>query len=194
MEREQGSTPVDVPEMQTAVQSIMDRIKNKDPDQYSDLLLSIGDQAEFLNNKTFQIICLTYVQYVHTINYMKFEWDKNKNSENIQKHKIDFNDVVEVFQQGRRIKMKPDTSKKKSKTDWDKLNSMSDSEINYSDIPELNESFFKNGKLRMPKTKPRISIRLDPDVLEWFKSHGVGYQTRINAVLRMYMEAHKQNQ
>ena len=90
--------------------------------------------------------------------------------------------------------MKPDASKKKSKTDWDKLNSMSDSEINYSDIPELNESFFQNGKLRMPKTKPRISIRLDPDVLEWFKSHGVGYQTRINAVLRMYMEARKQNQ
>jgi len=70
---------------------------------------------------------------------------------------------------------------------------MSDSEINYSDIPELDESFFKNGTLRMPKTKPRISIRLDRDVLEWFKSHGVGYQTRINAVLRMYMEAHKQN-
>jgi len=100
----------------------------------------------------------------------------------------------ELFQQGRRIKMKPDASKKKSKTDWDKSNSMSDSEINYSAIPELDESFFKNGKLRMPKTKPRISIRLDRDVLEWFKSHGVGYQTRINAVLRMYMEAHKQNQ
>lgn len=90
--------------------------------------------------------------------------------------------------------MKPDNSKKKSKTDWDKLNNMSDSEINYSDIPKLNKSFFKNGELRMPKAKPRISIRLDSDVLEWFKSYGAGYQTRINAVLRMYMEAHKQNQ
>lgn len=89
--------------------------------------------------------------------------------------------------------MKPDNLKKKSKTDWDKLNNMSDSKINYSDIPELNKSFFKNGKLRMPKNKPRISIRLDSDVLEWFKSHGAGYQTRINAVLRMYMEAHKEN-
>jgi len=90
--------------------------------------------------------------------------------------------------------MKPDNSRKKSKTDWDKLNNMPDSEINYSDTPELNKAFFKNGKLRMPKTKPRISIRLDSDVLEWYKSHGTGYQTRINAVLRMYMEAHKQNQ
>ena len=66
-------------------------------------------------------------------------------------------------------------------------------EINYSDIPELGASFFKSGKLRMPKAKPRISIRLDADILEWFKSHGNGYQTRINAVLRMYMEAHRQN-
>ena len=89
--------------------------------------------------------------------------------------------------------MKTNNSKKKSKTDWDKLNSMSDSEINYSDIPELGDSFFKTGKLKMPKTKPRISIRLDADVLEWFKSYGTGYQTRINAVLRMYMETHKQN-
>lgn len=90
--------------------------------------------------------------------------------------------------------MKANNSKKKSKTDWDKLNSMPDSDINYSDVPELGDSFFKNGKLRMPKTKPRISIRLDGDVLEWFKSSGTGYQTRINAVLRMYMEAHKHNQ
>ncbi len=73
------------------------------------------------------------------------------------------------------------------------MNNLSDLDINYSDIPELGKSFFKAGELRMPKVKPRISIRLDPDVLEWFKSHGAGYQTRINAVLRMYMETHKNN-
>ena len=58
--------------------------------------------------------------------------------------------------------MKTGNLKKKSKTDWNKLNSISDSEINYPDIPELDVSFFKKGKLQMPKTKPRISIRLDP--------------------------------
>lgn len=88
--------------------------------------------------------------------------------------------------------MKPGSSKEKSKTDWDKLENMPDSDIDYSDIPELDESFFKKAKLRMPKAKPLISIRLDPDVLEWFKSFGAGYQTRINAVLRMYMEANRQ--
>jgi len=89
--------------------------------------------------------------------------------------------------------MKAKPSKKKSKTDWDKLHSMSDSDIDYSDIPPLDSEFFKKGELRMPKTKPLISIRLDSDVLEWFKSQGAGYQTRMNAVLRMYMEAHNES-
>jgi hypothetical protein len=52
--------------------------------------------------------------------------------------------------------------------------------------------FCKKGELRMPKTKPLISTRLDSDILEWFKSQGAGYQTRMNAVLRMYMEAHNE--
>lgn len=89
--------------------------------------------------------------------------------------------------------MKAKPSKKKSKTDWDKLKNMSDTDIDYSDIPPLDSEFFKKGKLRMPKTKPLISIRLDSDVLEWFKSQGTGYQTRMNAVLRMYMEAHNES-
>ena len=89
--------------------------------------------------------------------------------------------------------MKAKSSKKKSKTDWDKLHNMPDTDIDYSDIPALDSDFFKRGKLRMPKSKSLISIRMDPDVLEWFKSQGAGYQTRMNAVLRMYMEAHKHN-
>ena len=89
--------------------------------------------------------------------------------------------------------MKVKFIRKKSKTDWDKLNSMSDSEIDYSDIPKLAKEIFQKGKLRMPKSKPLISIRLDSDILEWFKSLGTGYQTRINAVLRMYMEAHEKH-
>jgi uncharacterized protein (DUF4415 family) len=89
--------------------------------------------------------------------------------------------------------MKTKPSKKKSNTDWDKLYNMSDTDIDYSDIPPLDSEFFKKGELRMPKTKPLISIRLDSDVLEWFKSQGAGYQTRMNAVLRMYMEAHNES-
>ena len=90
--------------------------------------------------------------------------------------------------------MKAKDYKKKSGTDWDKLNAMSDEDIDYSDIPALDENFFSKGKLRIPKTKPLISIRIDSDVLSWFKSMGSGYQTRMNAVLRMYMKAHRHNE
>ena len=68
---------------------------------------------------------------------------------------------------------------------------MKDGEIDTSDIPPLDEAFFANAEIRMPQTKPSITIRLDPDVLEWFKDQGKGYQTRINSVLRRYVEAQK---
>jgi uncharacterized protein (DUF4415 family) len=70
---------------------------------------------------------------------------------------------------------------------------MSDEDIDYSDIPPLDEEFFKNAKLvkRKPRTE-QISIRIDTEVLEWFKeqAEGKGYQTLINDVLRTYVQHH----
>ncbi|MGV0877729.1 BrnA antitoxin family protein [Martelella sp. FLE1502] len=62
-----------------------------------------------------------------------------------------------------------------------------DDDIDYSDIPELDEAFFREAKLVDPVAKTQITMRLDSDVLEWFRSQGKGYQTRINAVLKAYM-------
>jgi len=81
-------------------------------------------------------------------------------------------------------------SKKQSKTNWDKVKAQADSDIDTSDIPELDPEFFKSADLRMPSKKASITVRLDSDVLEWYRKQGKGYQTRINAVLRTYMEAH----
>ena len=81
-------------------------------------------------------------------------------------------------------------SKKHSKTDWNKVKAQSDSDIDTSEIPALDPDFFKSAILRMPSKKVSITVRLDSDVLEWFRNQGKGYQTRINAVLRTYMEAH----
>jgi uncharacterized protein (DUF4415 family) len=78
---------------------------------------------------------------------------------------------------------------KKTDTDWKRLESMTDDEINFSDIPELDEDFFKNAEIRLPRRKQHVSIRLDAEVLEWFKKQGRGYQTLINAVLRAYVRA-----
>ncbi len=80
-------------------------------------------------------------------------------------------------------------SKKKSRTDWTKVDSVAEESIDYSEIPEQSASFFKNAKLVMPEPKEVVTIRIDKDVLTWFKKQGKGYQTRINALLRAYMEA-----
>lgn len=80
--------------------------------------------------------------------------------------------------------------KKKSQTDWVKVAELSDQEIDTSDIPSLDSEFFKNAELHMPIRKKSITVRLDNDVLEWFREQGKGYQTRINAILRIYMKAH----
>ena len=56
-------------------------------------------------------------------------------------------------------------------------------------IPEMDSTFFKNAELIIPEPKKSISLRIDSDVLKWFKKKGTGYQTKMNAVLRMFMEA-----
>jgi uncharacterized protein (DUF4415 family) len=61
--------------------------------------------------------------------------------------------------------------------------------IDYSDIPELDDSFFTRATVPWPPVKKQLTIRLDADVLEWLKSHGRGYQTRINRILRVVMES-----
>ena len=74
---------------------------------------------------------------------------------------------------------------------WERVDTMPDEEIDTSDIPPLDEEFFANAQFRLPKRKVPITIRLDADVLTWFKSLGKGYQTHINAVLRSYVEAQR---
>jgi len=77
---------------------------------------------------------------------------------------------------------------KASKTDWERLANMPDHEIDTHEIPELGDDFFNRAELRVP-VKKAVTIRLDEDVLEWFKGQGTGYQTRINQLLRRYMQA-----
>jgi uncharacterized protein (DUF4415 family) len=75
---------------------------------------------------------------------------------------------------------------KPTKTDWDKIDAMTDDEIDYSDSPELSEEFFKIAFIRKPIHKKAISLRLDDDIIEFFKQHSDKYQTKINDVLRAY--------
>lgn len=81
----------------------------------------------------------------------------------------------------------------KSKTDWTRLESDKTSPKVSGDHPEADVRHIVRGIVRrglqpMPP-KASISLRLDQDVLEWFKAQGSGYQTRINSVLRAFRDA-----
>ena len=83
---------------------------------------------------------------------------------------------------------------KDSQTDWERVKNMTEAEIEEAaasdvDAQPTDSAFWANAEVVMPQRKRAISLRVDSDVLEWFKSHGRGYQTRMNAVLRAYMEA-----
>lgn len=86
--------------------------------------------------------------------------------------------------------MNKSNTKRQSKTDWDRIDALKDSEIDFSDAPELGPDFFARAII-WPGPKKQITLRIDPDVLTFFRKHGRGYQSTMNAVLRKYMEARK---
>lgn len=73
----------------------------------------------------------------------------------------------------------------------EELAAMPDSEIDYSDIPATDKEFWESAKVVRPQPQKAISLRVDQEVLDWFKGQGRGYQTLMNAVLKAYMETQK---
>ena len=94
--------------------------------------------------------------------------------------------------------MKDATTGKTSKrrkigTDWEALSRLSDADIRagIDDDPDAratDENFWKDARVVLPKPKRLVTLRLDADLLEWLRRES-GYQTRINAILRAYMDA-----
>jgi len=78
-----------------------------------------------------------------------------------------------------------------SKERLKQIESISDKEIDYTDIPETDDAFWAKAELRLPQVKKGVYLRIDQDLLDWLKRQGPGYQTRINAILRSYMETHE---
>jgi uncharacterized protein (DUF4415 family) len=86
------------------------------------------------------------------------------------------------------------SSSKKSQTDWNRVRLLKNEDIVVDDEhPEAEFRQVINAVVRVGlrplPPKPSISLRIDQDVLEWFKAQGPGYQTRINLVLRAYRDA-----
>jgi uncharacterized protein (DUF4415 family) len=80
------------------------------------------------------------------------------------------------------------SDRRKGKTDWARVDAMTEEELerNIAADPD-----WTRARLVIPRRKASIHLRVDPEVLDWFKQHGKGYLTRMNAVLRSYYEAHR---
>ena len=81
-----------------------------------------------------------------------------------------------------------------SKKRLQEIDAIPEEDIDYSDIPEADAEFWRRAELHMPQSKQGVYVRLDADVLAWLKSKGKGYQTRLNAMLRVLMESDRGNQ
>ena len=87
--------------------------------------------------------------------------------------------------------------KMKGETDWERVRALTDEDIERAVAEDPDQSFWTdedwaNARVVWPQGKEPVTLRLDRDILAWFKLRGRGYQTRINAVLRAFVEAQKQ--
>ena len=91
--------------------------------------------------------------------------------------------------------MKKKNISHKSLTDWERVDKLQDNDIDFSDNPEVTPEMFARAivreGLKPVGRKTQVTLRIDEDVLTWFKKQGTGYQTRINSLLKAYKEAHQ---
>ena len=84
--------------------------------------------------------------------------------------------------------------KGETNTDWERLKNMTDEEVERNALEDnrrhgIPDDWYKDAVLMTWPPKEQISIRIDEDILTFFRKHGKGYQTRINAVLRAFVKA-----
>jgi uncharacterized protein (DUF4415 family) len=87
--------------------------------------------------------------------------------------------------------MKKSNTSKKHGTDYERLRTMRDEDIDFSEIPPITDEMFGRGVVRnnvLTQTKEELTLRIDTDVLQWFQSRGRGWETLINFLLRRYMQ------
>ena len=97
----------------------------------------------------------------------------------------------------KRIVRRTPTSRRRGKTNWPRVDALKDRDIakavktDPDAAPILNKKWFKQAIVMMPERKVPISLRMDREVVEWFKARGKRYQSRMNAVLKAYVQAHR---
>jgi uncharacterized protein (DUF4415 family) len=112
--------------------------------------------------------------------------NSGRKSEYIVRHIASLDDGTNIIEH-------PDgrLERRKSETDWARLDALTDEEIEASiaNDPDWSDDWnWGEAVLVIPPKKKAISIRVDEDVLDYFRKEGAGYQRRMNAVLRSYMQ------
>ena len=91
--------------------------------------------------------------------------------------------------------MKKKTISNKSQTDWKRVDAQTNADIDLTETSEISAEMFARATVRrglkVAPRKTQLTLRVDSDVLNWYKNQGAGYQTKINALLRAYMDAHQ---
>ncbi len=88
--------------------------------------------------------------------------------------------------------MSENNLKTTSQTNWAKLEAMTDEEIDTSDIPPLDEKFFANARLRMPRGKVAVTVSVEKEVVDWYQAQGEESRALMSAALKIYAEAHRE--
>ncbi len=113
---------------------------------------------------------------------MNFEWNEQKNQANMAKHKL--------FHFAKLYLMNEKVINTTSKTNRAKVDSLTEEEIDTSDIPPLTEDFFIKSRWWKPVEPLNAFVQIDPKTLAWFQSQGDDYEKKVAAALRIYAEAH----
>ena len=83
---------------------------------------------------------------------------------------------------------------KSTKTNLARIDAMTDDEIDTAEIPALTDEFFATAKWRVPKSMVQVTVKVEPEILEWFKAQGEHYERDLAAALRLYAYAHQSSE
>jgi uncharacterized protein (DUF4415 family) len=90
--------------------------------------------------------------------------------------------------------MSENDTKRHTKTNLGRIDKMNDDEIDTSEIPPLGDKFFETAKWRHPSGSIRVTVQVEPEILEWFQAQGENYERDLSAALRLYVYAHQKSE
>lgn len=88
--------------------------------------------------------------------------------------------------------MNENSTNNTSRTNWEKVDSLREEEIDTSDIPPLTEEFCSKSRWWKQVKSLNVLVQVDPETLAWFKTQGEDYEKKMAIALRIYAEAHKE--